>query len=87
MRKLAFALAAALPLVLAAPAYPANGITPTSTPSIQIAQADVTVKVRPRTRVKKSVIVRHGRRHGCKTVTVRTRHAGHLTVKKIRRCR
>ena len=87
MRKLAFAFAAAALLGLAAPAYAANGLAPTVTPSIKLAQADVTVKVRPRARVKKAVIVRHGRRHHCKTVTVRTRHAGHVTVKKVRRCR
>ena len=92
MRKFALALAAAATLGLAAPAFAGN-VTTTFAPSVKVAQADVTVRVKPGKRVK---IVRHSHaraqyrgwhRHGCRIVTVRTMHHGHVHVKNVRRCR
>ncbi len=81
MRKIAFALAAAAALGLAAPAYAGGG-------HIKVAQATV-VKPADRTVVQK--VVRHHsaarRHHGCKTVIVK-KHRGHrIIVTKVRRCR
>jgi hypothetical protein len=86
MTKLALAVAATAALAFATPAFATNG-TSTLAPTIQLAQADVTIRVGPRPRVKKTVVVRRDRWRRCRTVTVRTRSAGQVVVKRIRRCR
>jgi len=59
MRKITLALAAAAALGFAAPAPAQDG--PASQGRIQLAQADVKVKVRTGERTRKKIVIRHDR--------------------------
>ena len=92
MRKLALALAAAATMAFTAPAFAASD-APAASGRIQLAQADVKVKVKSGDRrvVRKKVIVRHDRglhrgwRHSRhygarKTVVIKKKQGQHGTV-------
>ena len=89
MTRLALSLAAlATAAVISAPSAIAQSQAPTAG-VVRLAQADVNVRVTtPATRrrvVKKKVVVRSTGRN-CRTVTVRTRSAGRVVTRKVRRC-
>ena len=81
MKKLALAAAAAATLAFTAPAFAVDG---TAAPRMQLAQADVKVKVKSGDHgMRKKVVIREGRRHWDRGRHEGWRHGQHHGSRKV----